>query len=88
MKTKDQIELAPGVAARRNLTIRTTVASLALATATIPVVAGDRSGTVTKEGPKAIRPFHVNVSKAELTELRRRIKATKWPNRELVTEAS
>jgi hypothetical protein len=30
----------------------------------------------------AIRPFpHVNVPEAELTELRRRINATKWPER-------
>ena len=36
----------------------------------------------------AIRPFHVNVSEAELTELRRRINATKWPERETVTDAS
>jgi hypothetical protein len=35
----------------------------------------------------AIRPFHVNnVPEAELTELRRRINATKWPERETVTE--
>ena len=27
----------------------------------------------------AIRPFHVSVPEAELTELRRRIKATRWP---------
>ena len=27
----------------------------------------------------AIRPFHVDVPDAELTELRRRINATKWP---------
>src|SRR5262249_51867000 len=36
----------------------------------------------------AIRPFHVNVPDAELTELRRRIKATRWPERETVTDAS
>jgi hypothetical protein len=36
----------------------------------------------------AIRPFHVNVSETELTELRRRINATKWPERETVTDAS
>ena len=36
----------------------------------------------------AIRPFHVNISEAELTELRRRINATKWPERETVTDAS
>jgi pimeloyl-ACP methyl ester carboxylesterase len=34
----------------------------------------------------AIRPFRVNVPEAELTELRRRIKATKWPERETVTD--
>jgi pimeloyl-ACP methyl ester carboxylesterase len=34
----------------------------------------------------AIRPFHVNVPEAELTELRMRINATKWPERETVTE--
>jgi len=34
----------------------------------------------------AIRPFHVSVPEAELTELRRRIKATKWPERETVTD--
>jgi pimeloyl-ACP methyl ester carboxylesterase len=36
----------------------------------------------------AIRPFRVNVPEAELTELRRRIKATRWPERETVTDAS
>ena len=36
----------------------------------------------------AIRPFHVNVPETELTELRRRINATKWPERETVTDAS
>jgi hypothetical protein len=36
----------------------------------------------------AIRPFQVNVPEAELTELRRRINATKWPERETVTDAS
>ena len=36
----------------------------------------------------AIRPFHVNVPEAELTELRRRINATKWPERETVADDS
>src|SRR6476660_6352346 len=34
----------------------------------------------------AIRPFRVNVPEAELTELRRRINATRWPDRETVTD--
>jgi len=36
----------------------------------------------------AIRPFRVNVPEAELTELRRRIKATRWPDRETVRDAT
>src|SRR5437016_208720 len=36
----------------------------------------------------AIRPFHVSVPEAELTELRRRVKATRWPERETVTDAT
>jgi pimeloyl-ACP methyl ester carboxylesterase len=36
----------------------------------------------------AIRPFLVNVPEAELTELRKRIKATRWPERETVADAS
>src|ERR1700740_2035570 len=50
--------------------------------------------SATQQGSKqaadknAIRPFHVNVPEAELTELRRRINATKWPERETVADAS
>ena len=36
----------------------------------------------------AIRPFRVNIPEAELTELRRRINATRWPDRETVTNES
>src|SRR5262245_43013835 len=36
----------------------------------------------------AIRPFRVNVPEAELTELRRRISATRWPDRETVPDAT
>jgi pimeloyl-ACP methyl ester carboxylesterase len=45
-------------------------------------------GTEQASAENAIRPFHVNVPEAELTELRRRINATKWPERETVTDAS
>jgi pimeloyl-ACP methyl ester carboxylesterase len=46
-------------------------------------------GTQQTGGDKAaIRKFHVNVPESELTELRRRINATKWPDRETVTDES
>jgi pimeloyl-ACP methyl ester carboxylesterase len=75
MKTIDQIEITPGVAARRgNLTTRT---------------AGVSPASQREEAPDhAIRPFHVNVPEAELTELRRRIKATQWPEKETVTDTT
>jgi Epoxide hydrolase N terminus len=36
----------------------------------------------------AIRPFQVGFPQAELTELRRRVNATRWPERETVTDDS
>ena len=36
----------------------------------------------------AIRPFHINVPESELTDLRNRINATRWPERELVDDIS
>ncbi len=42
----------------------------------------------TRSDKTAFRPFKVNVPETELTELRRRIKATKWPERETVMDAS
>ena len=50
--------------------------------------------TVTERRPEetteksAIRPFRVNVPEADLTELRRRIKATQFPERETVADFS
>ena len=35
-----------------------------------------------------IRPFRVDVPQEELDDLRRRIGATRWPSRELVTDRS
>ena len=39
-------------------------------------------------GTSDIRPFRPQFSPADLTELKRRIKATKWPERETVNDAS
>jgi len=36
----------------------------------------------------AVRPFNIDVPDAELSELRRRIAATRWPERETVTDDS
>src|SRR5262245_41988648 len=50
--------------------------------------------TATRQGREqaadktAMRPFRVSVPEAELTELRRRIAATRWPTKELVEDRS
>src|SRR5258708_26296559 len=36
----------------------------------------------------AIRPFHVEVPQADIDELRRRVQATRWPERETVPDQS
>ena len=36
----------------------------------------------------AVRPFHVSIPEAELAEMRKRIEATRWPERETVTDES
>jgi pimeloyl-ACP methyl ester carboxylesterase len=89
MKTKNQIEFTSSAGARQNFTARTAaVESLALAAAAMPAVAGDGSGTAAKEAPTAIRPFRFHASDEALTDLRRRIAATNWPEKELVADAS
>jgi pimeloyl-ACP methyl ester carboxylesterase len=44
--------------------------------------------TSTVESGIEIRPFNVNIPEEELTELRRRIQATRWPTKELLEDRS
>ena len=46
------------------------------------------SGTQRSSDPNAIRPFQIDVPEAQLTDLRRRLEATRWPERELVADQS
>jgi hypothetical protein len=54
----------------------------------MPQTSATPQGSELPADKNAIHPFHVNVPEAELTELRRRINATKWPERETVTDAT
>jgi len=77
MKTIDQIESTADIASPRGSNTRTGVTSPA---------AQQRDEQASEKN--AIRPFHVNVRETELIELRRRINATRWPERETVTDAT
>jgi len=68
------------------------VAAAALA-AFRPVTAATRSDAAQAAGAQAaaadaIRPFRVNVPQAALTDLRRRLAATRWPDAETVSDRS
>jgi pimeloyl-ACP methyl ester carboxylesterase len=46
------------------------------------------SGAAAAAEDKAIRPFHFTASKEALADMRKRIAATRWPEKETVTDAS
>jgi pimeloyl-ACP methyl ester carboxylesterase len=50
--------------------------------------AASGGGTTGAQGNPAIRPFKFHASDADLADLKRRIKATRWPDPELVPDAS
>jgi pimeloyl-ACP methyl ester carboxylesterase len=54
---------------------------------TVPAADAEASVIATAED-NAIRPFHNNIPEEALVDLRRRIAATRWPERETVTDAS
>jgi hypothetical protein len=56
---------------------------------TMTQISATQRGKEQAAGKDAIRPFQVmSVPEAELTELRRRINATRWPERETVADAT
>ena len=82
MKTESQIAITSGATRRRGLTARTTLALLALAATAISMKASDLKDA------DAIRPLRVNVPEQALVDLRQRIAATRWPDKETVTDGS
>ncbi len=51
-------------------------------------ISSTRAPTVSADGPNGIRPFSVDIPEAALDDLRRRIRATRFPERETVPDAS
>jgi len=64
-------------------------AAIGLATTILPLAATAANAVdVTKAGGGDIRPFRAEVPEAALTDLRRRLAATRWPDGETVTDRS
>jgi pimeloyl-ACP methyl ester carboxylesterase len=91
MKTKkqtgsNQVELARIVGPWKNLAARAAVTLLALATIVVPVRGDDAAAPVADLN--AIRPYHIRVPEEALVDLRQRLAATRWPDRETVNDES
>jgi len=67
---------------------RTVLAASAAAGAVNFLAAGPTVAAEEASERNAIRPFSFHAPEAKLTDLRRRINATQWPERETVTDAS
>lgn len=50
--------------------------------------AGDRKASLTAPSSEAIRPFKVHVSEKALKDLKARLQATRWPDKETVDDSS
>src|SRR3984957_6547453 len=87
-KTKNQNEFVSSVAPRPGIATRTAVAWFALAIASLPAIAGNGPEIAPGDGANAIRPFHVNIPEEALVDLRHRIAATRWPDKETVADQS
>jgi pimeloyl-ACP methyl ester carboxylesterase len=61
--------------------------SLSRAQSPSPAASGSTSGAAAAND-KAIRPFHFTASKEALADMRKRIAATRWPEKETVTDKS
>src|SRR5271169_736607 len=52
------------------------------------LAAPSHAQTIPAAEDNAIRPFHINVPEAALVDLRQRIAATRWPDKETVNDES
>jgi pimeloyl-ACP methyl ester carboxylesterase len=66
-----------------------TIGSIALAVTMISLIPTTRSYQAsTTDDRDAIRPYNIDIPEEALTDLRQRIKATRWPDKETVTDQS
>ncbi|TWC06579.1 MULTISPECIES: epoxide hydrolase family protein [unclassified Pseudomonas] len=59
-----------------------------LAGSGVTLAADGLSVSAAPAGSEAIRPYHIHVDEAQLSELRKRIAATRWPDKETVNDVS
>ncbi len=88
MKTIKQNEPVRNIIQLRSMTAQAATMLLAFATVVIPARAADGQGASGAKDPNAIHPFHINVPEEQLIDLRQRLAATRWPDKETVNDES
>ncbi len=89
MKLKIKTGPASAAPLRRSFFTRTTISLAALATSIIPLLAADKLVTAgASQDASAIRPFQIHFPQADLNDLRNRVLATRWPEKETVSDQS
>src|ERR1700730_6448799 len=73
---------------QRPTAISTALSMLPAVIDTAPTHQESRRSTNMQSNSAEVRPFSIEVPEAELTEVRRRINTTRWPERETVTDDS
>jgi hypothetical protein len=88
MKTTKQIELTAAPAKSWPLAKHAVMALLALAASLLPMSAAENLHPAAANNPTAIRPFQIHFPEADLVDLRNRVLATRWPEKETVSDQS
>jgi pimeloyl-ACP methyl ester carboxylesterase len=88
MRIETRIESAYIAVSRRFSRARVVVAMLAIVSVALSLTADDGSGITSAKAPTDIRSFHINIAEGALVDLRQRIAATRWPEKETVTDPS
>jgi len=88
MKTTKPIELHATAIKCWPCAKTATIASLALAASILTMSAAGDLNSAAADNPAAIRPFKIKVPEADLADLRNRVLATRWPEKETVSDQS
>ncbi|WP_432847624.1 epoxide hydrolase family protein [Amycolatopsis sp. CA-161197] len=68
--------------------LATSAGALAIAASASTLLSAPANAVTTTAAPSAIRRFRINVPQRDLTDLRNRLHATRWPTRETVADDS
>jgi len=88
MQTTKQMELIAAPAKSWPFAKHAVITSLILAASLMPMTAAEDSNSAPANQASSIRPFQIHFPEADLVDLRNRVLATRWPEKETVPDQS